>query len=318
LDVVHGDPIAWLLEPANPPVRYRTLRELLDRPVDEAEVRAARAAIPTYPPVAALLASQERDGYWIRQDYYLPKHSGTFWVLSMLADAGLTAEHEQVRRACEFMLTFQHEDGAFGRRRRISGRGIVWDGQEAPCSQARIARFLIQLGYQDDPRTRAAVNWLLPTPRQDGMWHCRPAGRYSHDRGCLRATIDVLRVAALDAEIAAHPAISRSAAIVCDLLMEPGMGKYHVGIPWTTLEYPYADYSLIAALEALARLGYTLERPKVSAAMDYLLSRQSAEGKWPLDYCPTHPPFDIGQAGEPNKWLTLDALRVVKSYHGGS
>jgi hypothetical protein len=318
LDVVHGNPISWLLEPENPPVRYWTLRDLLDRPADDAEVRAARAAIPTYPPLAALLASQERDGYWVRQDYYLPKHSGTFWVLSVLGDMGLTAEHEQIRRACEFMFTFQHESGAFGRRRRIPGQGVVWEAQEVPCSQARIARFLIQFGYQDDPRVRAAVDWLLPTPREDGMWHCRPAGRYSHNRGCLRATIDVLRMAALDAEAAAHPAIGRGAAVVCDLLMKPGMSKYHVGIPWTTLEYPYVDYSLIAALDALARLGYTLEHPKVAAAMDYLLSRQSPVGTWPLDYCPARPPFDIGTPGEANKWLTLDALRVVKLYYGKS
>jgi len=322
LDVLHNDPISWLLEPENPSVRHWTLRDLLDRPAEDKEVRAAQVAIPAYPPVAGLLATQESDGYWVKRDYYLPKHSGTFWVLSLLADLGLTAEHEQIRRACEFMFTFQHEDGAFGRRRRIPGQGTVWDAQEAPCSQARITRFLIQFGYQDDPRTRAAVDWLLRTPRDHGMWHCRAADRHgksrSHYRGCLRATIDVLRMAVLDAEAAAHPATTRGAAIVCDLLMEPSMGKYHVGIPWTRLEYPYADYSLTAALDALARLGYTLEHPEVSAAMEYLLSRQSAEGTWSPDYIPVQPPFDVGQPGEPNKWLTLDALRVVRQYCGGS
>jgi hypothetical protein len=311
-DLVHNDPISWLLEPKNPPVRYWTLRDLLDRPADDAEVCTAQAAVATYPPVAALLAAQKRDGYWIQRDYYLPKHNGTFWVLSVLADMGMTAEHGQIRRACEFMFTFQHESGAFGRRRRVPGQGIVWDGQEAPCSQARITRFLIQFGYQDDPRTRSAVDWLLCTPRDHGMWHCRAAGRGGNKRGCLRATIDVLRVAALDAEAAAHPAIFRGAAMVCNLLMEPGMSKYHVGIPWTTLEYPYVDYSLISTLDALARLGYTLENPKVSAALDNLLGRQGANGTWPLDYSPTRPPFEAGQPGEPNKWVTLDALRVVK------
>ena len=70
--------------------------------------------------------------------------------------------------------------------------------------------------------------------------------------------------------------------------------------------------SQINAFDALARLGYTLEEPKIAAAADYLLSRQLADGTWPLDDHWSRSPIDFGQPGEPNKWLTLDALRVVK------
>ena len=74
-----ANPIPWLLEPqAHPAVRYRALTEPLDRPAGDPQVRAARAAIPTYPPIAELLAAQKRDGYWVKRDYYLPKHYGTF------------------------------------------------------------------------------------------------------------------------------------------------------------------------------------------------------------------------------------------------
>jgi hypothetical protein len=70
LDTLRGDPIPWLLEPENPSVRYWTLTDILDRPADDPEVRAARAAIPTHSPAAELLAAQKRDGYWIKRDYY--------------------------------------------------------------------------------------------------------------------------------------------------------------------------------------------------------------------------------------------------------
>lgn len=43
---VREDPIAWLLEPDNPSVRYLTLRYLLQRSEDDPEVQAARTAIP--------------------------------------------------------------------------------------------------------------------------------------------------------------------------------------------------------------------------------------------------------------------------------
>ena len=71
--------------------------------------------------MAGIVAEQHRDGFWSKRDYYLPKYSGTFWTLTVLADLGLTADYEQIRRACEFMFDFQRDNGAFCRRRRVSG-----------------------------------------------------------------------------------------------------------------------------------------------------------------------------------------------------
>jgi hypothetical protein len=305
-------PMEWLLEPECAPVRYWTLVDILDRSPDDPEVRAAQAAIPTYPPVAELLATQERDGYWGKRDYYLPRAGcGTFWVLSVLADLGLTAEEEQIRRACDWMFTHQRGNGTFCRRRRIPGQGMVWQADTEPCTHARIVRFLVQFGYAQDPRMRKAIEWLVPIQRDDGMWFCRGAG----GRGCLRATLDVLRLAALDPQTAARPGITRAATAVCGLLMEPRMSRYHVGEAWGTwecLKYPYFGFSVISALDALARLGYVPEEPQIAAAAEYLLSRQLSSGAWPLDESWPHSPIDFGQPGEPNKWLTLDALRVLK------
>ncbi len=50
----------------------------------------------------------------------------------------------------------------------------------------------------------------------------------------------------------------------------------------------------------------------MAAATSYLLSRRLPDGRWPLDREATRPPFSFGQAGAANKWLTLDALRVLK------
>jgi Squalene-hopene cyclase C-terminal domain len=310
---LHANPIPWLLEEENPPVRYWTLLDLLDRPAADPEVQAARAAITAYPPVTGLLATQKRDGYWLNRDYYLPKHDGTFWVLSMLGDMGLTAEQEQIRRACEFMFTFQRDDGAFWRRRRVASEGLVWSNAGL-CTHGRIVRFLIQFGYGVDARIRHGVDWLLAAQRDDGMWDCgRP------DRpGCLRASLDALRVAVLDPAAAAEPAVQRGARTVYDLLMKGGMSKYHVGMPWTALEYPYFDYGLIPALDALLRLGYTAQQARIAQGIDYLLGRQLRAGSWPLDQKPYRLPFDVGQPGEPNKWLTLDALRLLKAAADGS
>jgi hypothetical protein len=312
LDALRGDPLPWLLGEDDPSIRYWTLLELLEHPADDAEVLHAREAIMSHPPVAALLSAQKRGGYWVKRDYYLPKHYGTFWTLTVLADMGLTAENEHVARACEFMFTFQRENGAFCRKRRVAGKGIDWSDEPEPCTHARILRFLIQFGYSQDPRVRRGIDWLLAAQRADGMWDCGRPERL----GCLRATLDVLRVAALDAKAAIHPAVVRGAERVSDLLLERGMGKFHVGIPWTVFQYPYFDYGLIPTLDSLGRLGYTPEHPKIAAAVDYLLGRQQPDGTWHLDQVPYRPPLDTGQPGQPNKWITLDALRALKQLLG--
>lgn len=306
-----ADPTEWLLERDCPPIRYRTLIEILNCRIDDPEVIAAKVEFMTSPPVAELLAAQEGEGYWGKRDFYLPRAGrGTFWVLSVLGDLGLTAADEHVRRACDFMFTHQRENGAFCRRRFIPGEGAVWQINTEPCTQARIVRFLIQFGYADDPRVRLALDWLLLRQRDDRMWFCRVGG----DRGCLRATLDILRVAELDPPTALRPGINQACAGVCELLMKPRMSRYHVGEAWGTwecLKYPYFGFSVISALESLARLGCTLAEPGVAAAAEYLLERQAPSGSWPADDVWPGSPIDVGLPGQPNKWLTLDALRVV-------
>ncbi len=313
-----ADPTQWLLDPACPPIRYWTLVDILDRPPSDPEVLAAQAAIPAYPTVADLLAAQSPDGHWGTPDYYLPRAGrGTFWVLSVLGDMGLTAGEDHVRRACAFMFTHQRPDGTFCRRRRVPGAGEVLLEQTEPCTQARIVRFLLQFGFAGDPRLRKAIDWLLPLQRDDGMWFCRrvEGTEGTRGRGCLRATLDVLRVAALDPQSAAHPGIAAASAVVCDLLMVPRMSRYHVGDSWGTwesLKYPYFGFSVLSALDALARLGCRPENPRIAAAVEYLLSRQLPGGAWPLDDVWPDAPVDFGRTGLPNRWITLDALRVVK------
>jgi hypothetical protein len=134
-------------------------------------------------------AVRRSPGYWLNRDYDLPKHEGTFWVLSMLGDTGMTSADERIRRACGFMFTYQHDDGAFRRRSRVADKGLV-RRDAGPCTHARIVRFLIQVGCGGDIRTRRAVDWLLAAQHVDGMWNCGGSRRY----GCLRATLDALRV----------------------------------------------------------------------------------------------------------------------------
>lgn len=321
-----ADPMPWLLEAGRPPVRWRALVDLLDQPLEDPQVLAARAAVLEWPPLAALLTAQGPNGDWGRGDFYLPRAGrGTFWVLSILGEVMGSdlasrpvflqdgAVDERIRLGCEWIFGHQREDGAFCRRRRVAGQGLVWEQRTEPCTQARILRFLIQLGYGADPRVRRGIEWLLPAQRADGMWLCRGDG----GRGCLRATLDVLGLAALDPVTAGQPEIGRAARAVCGLLMQPRMSRYHMGEEWGTwekLKYPAFGFNVISALDALGRLGYPVAEPGIAAALDYLLSRQLPDGRWPLDECWPEAPLDFGLAGAANAWVTLEALRAIQRF----
>jgi len=300
--------INWLFDTGGPTIRYRTLVELLDKPWDDPEVQTAWAMIPDYPSLAALLAAQRSEGYWIQRDFYIPKHSSTFWVLSVLADLGLSRENSHIQRGIEFMFTQQRPDGGFCRQRRVSGKDWVRDEQPEPCTQARIVRFLIQFGYGQDPRTRLAIDWLLEEQQSDAMWLCS----HARGRGCLRATLDFLRATALDPATATLPTVARVALVVADLLLEPNMDRYHVSNEWLTLTYPYFGYSLIIALDTLARFGFTPAHMKIANSVEYLLSRRHPDGSWSLDERVERCPLDFGKPGEPNPCLTLEALVALK------
>ena len=97
-----ADPLPWLLErdEANPGVRYFALRDLLDRPADDAQVVAAQRDVMRTGPVPAILDAQSPEGYWVKPGPgYSPKYRGTLWSVLFLAQLGADGGDERVRRA---------------------------------------------------------------------------------------------------------------------------------------------------------------------------------------------------------------------------
>ena len=75
----------WLLEKNDPGVRYLALRDLLDLPADDPELRDARVQAHTEGPIAAILANMEEEGYWVEPGPgYSPKYRGTVWSTILL------------------------------------------------------------------------------------------------------------------------------------------------------------------------------------------------------------------------------------------
>jgi hypothetical protein len=95
--VLAGDPLPWLLEEDTPAVRHLALRQLLDQPEDAPAVRQARAAAMRADPIAAVLAAQAPEGFWVRPGPgYNPKYRGTVWQLTFLDQLGADSTDPRV------------------------------------------------------------------------------------------------------------------------------------------------------------------------------------------------------------------------------
>jgi hypothetical protein len=307
--LLKADPTAWLLESDNPSVRYFTLTDLLGRPPSEAEVRQAKAAIMASEPVQKILDAQYPDGYWVKPGIgYSPKYRATVWQVIFLADLGATRT-AQIEKACEHI--FQHAqrpDGPFIANKGKAGAVI--------CLNGNLLRSLLWLGYGDAPRVRQGLDWLAARVSGDEGFCCHYNGQWP----CAWGAVKALSAFAALPEEARPPAVQEAIGRGVEFLLShdlvkadyPG-GRGGVSPLWFRLGFPstYAS-NILEALLVLTRLGHG-RHPHLAGAIEFMLSKQDEEGRWPLEYSPTKTWARFEQKGHPSKWVTLNALRVLKA-----
>jgi hypothetical protein len=315
-------PLPWLLEPDNPSARYLALTELLDRPLDAPDVKAARAAIPTVDPVRAILEAQFKDaepgvksgGYWIKPDLgYSPKYRATVWQVIFLAQLGAPPT-EPIRNACNYVL--DHSRRLKDRQGNPDGRFVVGGGARAAvdCLNGNLLWALGRLGHGDDPRTVEAREATAQTIVERGF-----GCYYNSDLPCAWGDVKALK------SFVEVPIEKRSAAVreaielgVEFLLSVPLLEATYpmatqVSPRWFKLGFPLGFRSdVLEALTVLAGAGQG-SHPQVGAGAEWLLAKQDPEGRWLLKDLPGKMWASVGQLGAPNKWLTLRALSFLKA-----
>ncbi len=308
-----GPVIEWLLQPDQPSVRYHTLVDLLDRPLSANEVREAYSQIARRGWASDILQKQKSGGYWeSRKDLYGPKYVATIWRFLVLVDLGLTAKNPRLRKTSQLLLEeFSRPDGGFD---DVGPTGHF-------CITGNLARAFVKCGYADDPRVRAAFNWLVKEQKPDGGWHC--FGGRSGTLDCWEA----LSAYATLPRTKWTRSIGRSAERGAEFylqreLFREGRKPYR---PWLRFHYPiHYYYDLLVGLEILTQLGYG-DDSRMRPALDILKEKRRSDGSWALD--PVHPDmgpgagyrlgnrvrrFALEKARKPSRWITLKALRVLK------
>ena len=294
---LNGDPLPWLLDPEDPSVRYWTLIDILNRPVGDPEVQEARAAIAQQPLVKELFALQHPEGYWGDDETKPYTAQGAVTALTLLHMLGVTPD-KRTAAGCDSFLKFcQHESGGFSLTKKLRS-GIF------PCTTGEHLPFLVSFGLGDDPRIRAAFAFLIEDMSTDAALDC---GRYQH-QNCLWGAIAALNgLAVLPTDMRSAPS-KRGVQRLANALLEAKYDFEGEHKRWLTFGVPRA-WDLLSALKALAAHGYVHDSRFVPL-LKLMLSRQDDQGRWLCGSVSRTWPIE--KRNQPSKWITLDALRVLK------
>ena len=327
-----NDPLPWLLEPQDSGVRYLAMRDLLNLPSDDPELLAAQQAAHTHGSIAAILDKMHLQGYWATPGAgYNPKYYSTSWSLIALAQLGASASMDmRIRTACEYLLkTSLTNHGQFS-----------MDGSPSrtiDCLQGNLCAALLALGC-DDARLELAFEWMARSVTGEGIApanekdaalryyaaKCGPlfACGYNGQLPCAWGAVKVLLAFSFWPAARRTPLMGRAIQQGLDFLFsrDPAQANYPTrnaakpSVNWVKFGFPvFYITDILQVLEALAGLGYGND-PRLANALDLVRQKQDKQGRWALEYEYTSRTWvDFGPKKQPNKWVTLRALKVLKA-----
>ena len=311
--------IQWLLD-SDPSIRWQAMRDLTDAP-DE-EVAAERARVATEGTGAQLLALQAPDGRWGGAAWNRGWDS-TMHVLSLLREMGLDPESSEARRVVGLV------------RDRVTWQGCgpqeaddnpFFAGEVEPCINGQVAASGAYFG-QD---VQGIIDRLLGEQLADGGWNCEaPNGSM---RSSFNTTICVLE-ALLEHERAGggSPALPAARLRGQEYLLERHLFRRRStgevierdrksDAAWTRFAFPtWWHYDVLRGLEYLRRADVAPDE-RVAEAINLVASKRDGDGRWPLEtQYPGKMPVETDEGeGQPSRWNTLRALRVLDWYSARS
>ncbi|HEU4587439.1 MAG TPA: hypothetical protein VFS11_02255 [Gemmatimonadales bacterium] len=307
--------IDWLLD-ADPSIRWQVMQDLIEAPADV--VAAERARVATEGAGARLLALQAPDGRWAGAAWNRGWDS-TMHVLQLLREMGLDPASAEARRAVGLVRDHVTWQGC-GPPECDGNR--FFEGEVEPCINGQVAASGAYFG-QD---VRGSVHRLLGEQLPDGGWNCE-AERGS-TRSSFNTTICVLE-ALLEHERAfgSSPEVTEARLRGQEYLLERRLFRRRStgeairqdrkgGAVWTRFAFPtWWHYDVLRGLEYLRRAGVTPDG-HVAEAIDLVVSKRDADGRWPLEVqYPGRMPVALDEGeGRPSRWNTLRALRVLRWY----
>jgi hypothetical protein len=303
--------IEWLLD-SDPSIRWQVMRDLIAEP--DATVARERSRVAVEGWGARLLDLQGSDGHWGGAAFVPRAWISTKDTLQLLRDLGVDPASDRVRTA----IAQVRDRCTWGEE---WGHSPFFDGEVEPCINGRV----LAIGaYFGEARDRLADR-LLQEQLSDGGWNCEAP---RSQRSSFHTTICVLE-GLLEYETAKGPRADVTGARLRgqEYLLERRLFRSRstgqiIGTDrktgskaaWTEISFPTRwHYDILWGLDYLRRAGVAPDE-RMAEAIDLVRKKRDQHGRWPLENPhpgPVH--FEMeGRAGEPSRWNTLRALRVLR------
>ena len=324
-----ADPTDWLLEKDNPSVRYFTLKHILGKEEIDTDVKEARKAIMTTGVVPRILEKQNADGSWgVPANFYVnAKYTGTVWNIILLGELGADGKDKRIKKTAEFILARSQDKQSGGFAYRSGADGGDHD-RVVPCLTGNMVFSLIKFGYLDNPAVKHGIAWITKYQRFDDGIETAPKGwpyhRFQNCWGKHTCHMGVVKSLKALAEI---PAKQRTEAVKNTikngaeyLLMHHLYKSSHDPSViakrfWVNFAFPTLwKTDALEMLGLLVKLGYRNER--MQDAIDLLVLKQDEQGRWKMEKSwNSRLLVSLEKDGKPSKWVTLNALMVLKGIH---
>jgi hypothetical protein len=270
---------------------------------------------------AQILAQQGADGTWGGLAWN-PGFTSTMHALWLLWQLGLDPASPQAQQALRRV------------REQVTWRGSgpeecdenrYFAGEIEPCINGQV----MTAGAYFRQDVHALAQRLLGEQLADGGWNCE--AEFGSTRASFNTTICVLE-GLLEYERAFGPQPEAAAArlrgqeylLERRLLRRLSTGEMIThdrksGTDWTQFAFPaWWHYDVLRGLDFLRHAGVTPDA-RLDEACALVRAKQQPDGRWLLDVAYpgaqlTH--LDAG-VGEPSRWNTLRALRVLRWVEGG-
>jgi hypothetical protein len=315
----------WLLD-ADPALRWQVQCDLVGAPPRVWEATRRSVAVEGFG--ARLLALQDADGQWAGGSYF-PRGfdfngseaapgagqpwTATTWTLNSLRDWGLDAA--ALDGTAELLATNSRWD--------YNDRPY-WEGEVDCCINA----YTLANGAWLGADVSGLANWFLEHQLVDGGWNCE--WEEGSVRSSFHSTINSLRgLLYYETETGGSDELRASRRRAEEYLLERRLlRRLSTGeliAPWATqFAYPFRwKYSALKAVDYFRDASQHDDRPpdpRLADAIDIVRAARRPDGTWLQEH--RHPGkawFEVDvPPGEPSKWLTFFATRVLDWWDGSS
>jgi hypothetical protein len=320
----------WLLDPADPGPRYLALRDLY--PDSGSELAAARREAHARGPIAEILEKMHPEGYWEKSGAgYGPKYRSGVWSLITLAQLGASLDEDpRLGTAVDYYL-----DHGLTPAGQFSANGSP--GNTIDCLQGNMCAALVDLGVPPE-RLAAAYDWMARTVTGDGLadkddrsgapryyaYKCGPLFRCGPNNKlpCAWGGVKVMLAFSKLPPERRTPRMEAAIQAGLDFFfsVDPLTADYPCGWApkpspnWWKFGFPvFYVTDLLQLAEALGGLGYGGD-PRLAGTIDFIREQADAHGRWATRYNYAGKTWsDWGRGGQPGKWVTIRALRVLKN-----